>query len=228
MTDQAVSLTVTGPAKNGGRIFSGTATDGAYTAINTTNGSSEIGYAMKGLVVDNISGVYTAGGGAFVLRNRVTNTIDRAGFMAKTGTSSPLGYPIAPITITQDHILEVFTLAAGTTYLAWVGFRGRPPELMDGTIANGATGEMVTFADNSSLGTFADQVVQSLSCQGPDGKIVTYAQFVNGNGAEMWTRIGSERSLLGGNPESPTKNLCVGGLALPVQRGMTLKLTVAA
>lgn len=228
MTTQAVSITVIGSGANGGRIFSGTATDGAYTAVNSTNGSAEIGFAMKGRTVDNISGVYTAGSGAWVLRNRVTNMIDRAGFLAKTGTAGPLGYPIKPITINQNHILQVYTLAAGTTYLAWVGFRGRPPELTNGTIADGATGEMVTAADSSSIGSFADQVVDSVSAQGPDGKIVSYAQFKDGNGGEMWTALGSERSLLGGCPESSTKNICQGGMALTVMRGMTLNLTVAA
>ena len=228
MTTQAVSLTVIGSGANGGRIFSGTATDGSYTAINSTNGNAEIGFAMKGRTVNNISGVYTAGSGVWVLRNRVTNMIDRAGMLAKTGTAGPLGYPCQPITINQNHILQVFTLAAGTTYLGFIGFRGRPPELVNGTIADGASGELVTASDSSSLGSFADQVVESVSAQGPDGKIVSYAQILDGNGGEMWTVLGSERSLLGGCPESSTKNVCQGGMALTVMRGMTINLNVAA
>ena len=95
--------------------------------------------------------------------------------MSKTGGASCEGYPIQPLVINQNHILQVFTLAAGTKYLAWVNFMGKPPELFEGTIADGATGEMKTTAAAGAqgLGSFADQVVSSIRVQGPDGKIVS-------------------------------------------------------
>lgn len=230
MTTQPVSLTLSGPGNQGGRLFSGTATDAAYTAINSTTGEAELGFAMRGQTVSNIAGVYTAGSGLWVIRNRVTQQIDRAGMLSKTGTVSPDGYPITPIVINQNHILQVYTLAAGTTYLSWVWFQGKPPELFEAAIADGATGELKTTAAAGAqgLGSFADQTVQAIKVQAPDGKVVTYAQIIDGNGAEQYARLGSERSVLGGYPKSGTENLCTGPLAFNVMRGMALNLTVAA
>ena len=230
MTTQAVSLSLSGPGNQGGRLFSGTATDGAYTAINSTTGVAELGFAMRGQTVSNVAGVYTAGGCVGVIRNRVTQQIDRAFMLAKTGTMSPDGYPIVPIVINQNHILQVFSLAAGTTYLAWVNFAGKPPELFQATVANGATGSMTTTAAAGAqgLGSFADQTLAGVKIQGPDGKIVSYMQIIDGNGAEQFARLGSERSILGGYPKSGTENLCTGPLAFNIMRGMELNITVAA
>ena len=230
MTTQAVALTLSGPGNQGGRLFSGTATDGAYTAINSTTGTAELGFAMRGQTVSNIAGTYTAGSCVGVIRNRVTQQIDRAFMMAKTGTVSPDGYPIVPIVINQNHILQVYSLAAGTTYLAWVNFTGKPPELFLATIADGATGELVTTAaaGGQGLGSFADQTLAGFKVQAPDGKIATYAQIIDGNGAEQYARLGSERSVLGGYPKSGTENMCTGPLAFVIMRGMALNLTVAA
>ena len=230
MSTQAVSLTLSGPGNQGGRLFSGTATDGDYTAINSTTGTAELGFAMRGQTISNVAGVYTAGSGLWVIRNRVTQQIDRAGMMSKTGSVSPDGYPIQPIVINQNHILQVFTLAAGTQYLSWVTFSGKPPELFTATIADGATGELKTTAAAGAqgLGSFADQTVSSIEVQGPDGKVVTYAQIIDGNGAEQYAKLGSERSSVGGYPKSGSINLCSGMIAFNVMRGMALKLTVAA
>ena len=230
MTTQAVSLSLSGPQNQGGRLFSGTATDAAYTAINSTTGTAELGFAMRGQTISNVAGVYTAGSGLWVIRNRVTQQIDRAGMLFKTGTVSPDGYPIQPIVINQNHILQVYTLAAGTTYLSWVTFTGKPPELFTATIADGATGELVTTASAGAqgLGSFADQTVASIKVQGPDGKVVSYAQIIDGNGAEQYAKLGSERSSTGGYPKSGSENLCSGPIAFNVMRGMALKLTVAA
>ena len=150
--------------------------------------------------------------------------------MFKTGTLGSEGYPITPIVINQNHILQTYTLAAGTTYLAWVGFTGKPPELFQGTIANAATGELTTTAASGSqgLGSFADQTLQWFKVQGPDGKIVESAQIIDGNGAEQFAALGSERSALGGYPLSGSVNMCVKNLAFNVMRGMALQLTVRA
>ena len=230
MTTQAVSGVLKGPGNNGGRLFSGTATDGAYTAINSTTGAAELGFAMRGQVVDNVALAYSAGSCLWVIRNRVTQQIDRAGMAFKTGTVSPDGYPIRPITINQNHILQVYSLAAGTTYLSWIWFTGKPPELFEATIADGATGEMKTTAaaGAQSLGSFADQTVASIKMQGPDGKVISYIQIIDGNGAEQYAALGSERSSTGGYPKSGSENLCSGQIAFSVMRGMQLKATVAA
>ena len=230
MSTQPATLALSGPGNQGGRLFNGTATDGAYTAINSTTGSAELGFAMKGQTVSNVSGVYGAGSGVFVIRNRVTQQIDRCGMLAKAGTSAPEGWPIQPIVINQNHILQVFTLAAGTTYLAWIGFTGKPAELFTATIADAGTGELVTTAAAGAqgIGSFADQTLNWFYVQGPDGKLCQTIQVIDGNGAEQFAALGSERSLLGGYPLASSVNMCVKNLAFNVMRGMALNLTVQA
>lgn len=227
---QAVSLALSGPGNQGGRLFSGTSADDAFTAINSTTGTAELGFAMRGQTISNVAGAYTAGNGVWVIRNRVTQQIDRAGMMFKTGTVSPDGYPITPIVINQNHILQVYTQAAGTSYLSWVNFVGKPPELFLATVADGATGELVTTAAAGAqgLGSFADQTLGGVKIQAPDGKIVNYVQVIDGNGAEQYARLGSERSVLGGYPKSGSENLCTGQIAFNIMRGMALNITVAA
>ena len=104
---------------------------------------------------------------------------------------------------------------------------GRPAELFSGTIANGALGELTTVTDNSSLGSFADQKVESIKVQGPDGKIVQLLQMFDANGGEIFARYGGEREVLSGDLAGK-ENMCISGLAVPIMRGMTIKLTVQA
>tara|TARA_Y100001963_G_C6708480_1_gene413098 strand:+ start:634 stop:1185 length:552 start_codon:yes stop_codon:yes gene_type:complete len=183
---------------------------------------------MKGKVINNVAMNGTAGSYAWAIKNRVTQTIDRCGFGSLTAATPFNGYPIQPITVLQDHVLQSYTLAAGTTYLAWVKMHGRPAELFSGTIANGATGELTTVTDSSSLGSFADQRVEWIKVQGPDGKIVSYMQIFDANGGETFAALGGERESLGGIAPSGCENLCALGLNVPIMRGMAIKLTVAA
>ena len=227
MSTQAFTASVSGPGNQGGRAFSGTVTDAAFTAVNTTTGSAELGFAMKGKTIDNVTANYAAGSCAWAIKNRVTQTIDRCGFGSLSAASGTRGYPIQPIAIVQDHILQSYSLAAGTTYLAWVKMHGRPAELFSGTIANGAQGELTTVTDSSSLGSFADQSVEWIKVQGPDGKVVQLMQLFDANGGEIYARYGGEREVLGGQ-ESGAVNMCVSSLAIPIMRGMTIKLTVQA
>jgi hypothetical protein len=226
MSTQGVQGSLRGSGAQGGRKYSGTATDGQWTSINTATGNSELGFAQKGKVLDHVTINYAAGSCAWAIKNRVTQTIDRAGFGTLSAATSAVGESIKPIMIVQDHIFQSYSLAAGTKYLAWVTFKGRPPELFAGTIANGSEGELTTVTDSSSLGSFADQVIQEIMVQGPDGKIVQYATVYDANGGEMFNQYGGERNSLGA-PNSNTE-LHVCNLALPVARGMTIKLTVQA
>lgn len=228
MTTQAFVASVSGSGNQGGRAFSGTVTDGAFTAVNSTTGSAELGFCMKGKTISKVTANYAAGSCAWAIKNRVTQTIDRCGFGTLSAATSLEGYSIQPITIVQDHILQSYTLAAGTTYLAWVKMHNRPAELFSGTIANGAQGELTTVTDSSSLGSFADQSVEWIKVQGPDGKVVQLMQIYDANGGEMFAAYGGEREVLAGSGEAGAVNVCSSNLALPIARGMTLKLTVQA
>ena len=223
MSTQAVTVVASGPGI--GRRFSGTATDGAYTAINTTTGSAEFGFALQGHVINRIDMNYAAGSGVAVIRNRVTNTIDRVSFGSLSANTSNTGTMIQPLLVTMNHTLEVYTLAAGTTVLAFVHLKGAPPELFDATIANNNTGELVSASNDSSLGTYFGQTLDAVQIQGSDGKIVQYGIVFNGDGGEIWAAQGGERlaNQLG------NVNLVMGpNMNVPITRGMTLKATMQA
>jgi hypothetical protein len=223
MSTQAVTVVASGPTI--GRRFSGTATDGSYTSINTTTGSAEFGFALNGHVITRIDGNYAAGSGVAVIRNRVTNTIDRVAFLSLSANTSNTGTMIAPLAVNMNHILEVYTLAAGTTVLAFVHMKGQPPELFDATIADNATGELVSVANNTSLGTYFGQTLDSVQIQGSDGKIVQYGIVLNGDGGEVYAGQGGERLA---NAQGNV-NLVMGpNMAIAINRGMTLKATMQA
>jgi hypothetical protein len=224
VSTQAVTVVCSGPTI--GRRFSGTATDGSYTSLNTTTGSAEFGFALQGKVINRIDGNYAAGSGVAVIRDRVSNSILRTVFLSLSANTSNTGTMIQPLMVTQNHILEVYTLAAGTTVLAFVHFKGNPnPELFDATIADNNTGELVSVANNTSLGTYFGQTMDAVQIQGSDGKIVQYGIVFNGDGGEIWAAQGGERlaNQLG------NVNLVMGpNMNVLVTRGMTLKATMQA
>jgi hypothetical protein len=130
------------------------------------------------------------------------------------------------LAINQDHVLQSYTLAAGTTYMAWVKMVGRPPELFTATIANGAEGAITTLTDSSGLGSFADQVIESITVQGPDGKIVQVLTIYDANGGEIYSRYGGERASFAGTGGSA--NIHAAGIGIKIVRGMSVKLTAQA
>lgn len=229
MTTQAVALTVNGPGNQGGRKYanSGAITDGQWTSITTVNGTAQLGFAQKGRTINNVTLNYAAGGAAFAIKNRVTQTLDRVGFGSLSAATGVKGYSIDPIMVVQDHVLQVYPLAAGTTYLAWVKMHNRPAELFSGTIANGAEGELTTVTDSSGIGSFADQSIEWIKVQGSDGKIVQYVSIYDANGGELFNQLAGEREVLGG-AMGGTENACISNLNIPIMRGMALKLTVQA
>ena len=104
-------------------MFSGTATDAAFTSVNTITGSAELGFAMKGKTISNVTANYAAGSCAWVIKNRVTQTYDSVGFGSLMAATGVYGYKIQPLMIVQDHVLQSYTLAAGTTYMMWLKMR---------------------------------------------------------------------------------------------------------
>lgn len=226
MTTQAIVASLSGPGNQGGRKYSGTATDGAWNSLNTTTGSSELGFAQKGKVLDNINVQYIAGSCAWRILDRVTQMIVRSGFGCKLNTGALDGYAIKPVMITQDMVFQVYPLAAGTKYLSWVHMVGRPAEFFAQTVADAATAELVSVTDNSSIGSYADQTLQKVDIQSPDGKVAQFLSVLDGNGGEVGTAYGTERQASTGR--AAYIGLCYQGVAIPIMRGMTLNLTAQA
>ena len=111
MTTQAA--TATAFSSSGGRSYSVTATDDEWNRLVSDTGSAQIGFAQTNLLVTHIQVTYAASGAAWRLRNSVSQVTKRVGFCFKAGAggASPYSGNIAPITIEQDDILEIYTVA---------------------------------------------------------------------------------------------------------------------
>jgi len=109
MSTQAVTASAWG---NGGRSYSVTATDGTFSnfALSDT-GSAQIGFAQTNDLIHHVQVTYAAGSCAWRIRNSVSQVTKRVGFGFLVGATGPppLSGEIAPITIQQDDVLEVYT-----------------------------------------------------------------------------------------------------------------------
>jgi len=98
----------------GGRSFDVTATDGTFAnfALSTT-GDAQLGFAMTNELATMIQVTYAAGGCAWRIRNSVSQVTKRVGFGYLVGACGPAPYSgnTQPITIAQDDVLEVLTVA---------------------------------------------------------------------------------------------------------------------
>lgn len=112
MTTQAVTASVWG--NSGGRSYSVTATDGTFSnfALSDT-GSAQLGFAQTNDLVNHVQVTYTAGSAAWRIRNSVSQVTKRVGFGFDVGSGgpSPLSGLMAPITLAQDDVLEIYTAA---------------------------------------------------------------------------------------------------------------------
>jgi hypothetical protein len=101
----------------GGRSFSVSATDGTFAnRLVSDVGSAQIGFAMTNELVDRIQVTYAAGSCAWRLMDSVSQTTLRVGFGFNDGAfgAGPYSGNIAPITITQNMVLEVYPMAVPT------------------------------------------------------------------------------------------------------------------
>ena len=112
MSSQAVTAVVYSPT--GGRSFAVNSTDDAFTnyAISTV-GSAQLGFAMTNELATHVQVCYSAGNCAFRIRNSVSQITKRVGFGYLVGSSgpSPNSGSIAPLTLAQDDVLEIYTAA---------------------------------------------------------------------------------------------------------------------
>lgn len=110
----AQAVTATAFSAQGGRSYSVTATDGTFAnRLLDDVGAAQIGFSQTGELVDRIQVQYAAGSCAWRLIDSVSQVTLRVGFGYKSGATGPGPYSgkIAPITIGQNMVLEVYTAA---------------------------------------------------------------------------------------------------------------------
>ena len=112
MSTQATTASVF--SGSGGRSFLVTATDGSFAnfALSET-GSAQLGFAMTAELANMVQVSYAGGSAAWRIRNSVSQVTKRVGFGFKVGSAgpSPNSGSIPPLTIAQDDVLEIFTMA---------------------------------------------------------------------------------------------------------------------
>ena len=111
MSSQATTAAVF--SGSGGRSYSVTATDDAWSRLVSDIGSAQLGFAQTGLYVDRVQLTYAASAAAWRIRNSVSQVTKRVGFAFKAGAGGPSAYSgsLPPLTIEQDDILEIYTVA---------------------------------------------------------------------------------------------------------------------
>ena len=112
MSTQACTASVWG--NSSGRSYGVTATDGSFAnyALSET-GSAQLGFAQTGQLVNHVQVTYTAGSCAWRIRNSVSQVTKRVGFGYDVGAAGPgpLSGKMAPLTIAQDDVIEIYTAA---------------------------------------------------------------------------------------------------------------------
>lgn len=100
----------------GGRSFDVTSTDGTFSNFALTDvGDATLGFAMTNQLIDHVQVTYdTSGGAAWRIRDSVSQVTKRTGFGYRAGATGPPPYSgaIAPLTVNQNDVLEIYSTPA--------------------------------------------------------------------------------------------------------------------
>ena len=230
MSEQAVQATVSGPMM--GKVFTKTATDDQWDGNTLTDSLSgqQIGILMPGAIVNQVQFQYTAGLVAWRIQNAATLTFQRFGFGTKDGFACFHSTKIAPYTINPNDIISAYPLAIDgaatkTNALAWV-VTTKGVELFEAKgVANAVPTAMTTVVNAQSLGdSMFNSTLQSIHVQAEDGATVDSVEIIDNSGGTVLTLFGGTRGdSLGAM--SLDYNLKADGMAVPIGKGFSLKIT---
>ena len=111
-----------------------------------------------------------------------------------------------------------------TVNLAWVTMAGKPPEFFYVVSTDNSATELVTFSESQGIGTFQGQTLTGITVQCSDGSGITDLEMFDASGGQLLKARGYERQDTGATPPF---NISVDGIAIVLNRGMTLKVTTA-
>ena len=230
MTTQDVTATVGNPRM--GKIFSKSATDGQWdgNTLTDTLSTQQIGILMPGTSINRVQLQYAGGLCAYRIQNSATLTYARWGFGVKDGFACYESSAIQPYTINPNDILTVYPLAVDadplqSNVMAWVQ-TSKGVELFSAVDApNGAATAMTTVVNAQSLGdSMFNSTLSSIHVQAEDGATVDQVEIIDNSGGTVMTLYGSVRGGSAG-AMSLNYNLKADGLAVPIGKGFSLKVT---
>lgn len=229
MTTQAVQATLSNARL--GKIFTKTATDDVWDGNTLTDSLSDqqLGILMPSVPITHVQATYTAGCMAWRIQNSANLTFQRYGFGVPDGFSCYASQRIAPYTVNPNDIFTVYPLpAAGVgeaNTLAWV-VTTKGVELFEANAATSGTATaMKTVVNQQTLGdSMFNSTLQSIHVQAQDGATVDSIEIIDNSGGVVTTLYGSVRGASSG-AMSLDYNLKVDGLAVPIGKGFSLRVT---
>ena len=233
MSTQTVQAVVGNPALT--KIFTATATDDVWdgNTLKDSLSSQQIGILMPNASINRVQLQYTAGLCAWRIQNAQTLTFQRWGFGVLDGLACYASQSIMPYNINPNDIITVYPLpvdatANQTNVLAWVQTT-KGVELFEAKgVVNATATEMTTVVNEQSIGdSFFASTLQSITVQAEDGSTVDSIEIIDNSGGTVMTLYGGVRgNSLGAM--SLTANLEASGLAVPIGKGFTLKVTTTS
>ena len=197
--------------------------------LTDTLSTQQIGILMPGTSINRVQLQYAGGLCAYRIQNSATLTYARWGSESRTAspaTSPPLS---SPTPSTRIH-LTVYPLAVDadplqSNVMAWVQ-TSKGVELFSAVDApNGAATAMTTVVNAQSLGdSMFNSTLSSIHVQAEDGATVDQVEIIDNSGGTVMTLYGSVRGGSAG-AMSLNYNLKADGLAVPIGKGFSLKVT---
>ena len=233
MTTQAVKATVGSGTFS--KIFTLTATDDQWDGNSLTDSISNqpLGILIPKATINNCAMTYTEGLAAWRIQSAQTLQVKRLGFSSPAGFSVYNESMIQPYAIQPDDILSVYPLpidtdATHSNCLAWVA-TSKGTELFEAkNIVDATSTAMTTVVNNQSLGDNQfGTTMREIMVQAEDGATVNQVDILDNSGAVVFTALGGTRADNGGS-QSSLYNLHVKGLAIPIGRGFSLKVTTTS
>ena len=229
MSEQAVTATVA--TNRMSKIFGGTITDEVWTNIQDTNSSTNLGILIPRAPISNVQAEYNAGLAAWRIQNAQTLFVNRRGWAALEDNSCFMSGMIPTYGVAPDDIIQMYAMPeAGSgkvNALAWVT-TSKGTELYKAKGVSDATAtEMKTALQQQSLGDAGfNSTLTSFSICLEDGAQLDKVEFIDSAGGVQMTVQGNYRtSAKAAGGTSPYYNLDVSGLALPITKGFTMKIT---
>ena len=226
MTTQAIGASVTGAQV--GKIAVDTSTDGKWDGNNLLESISgaQVGLAMNGAQINAITVTYTAGAALWRLQDINTLQVYRSGFASKVNTVNAKGQSIAPITISNNMILQAYPMAVNATandseVLAWVTTSKGKEAFSCTTTADATLTSLTSIVSGEELGTFFGNVLTGFAIQCEDGATLNKVALIGADGGTVWTAFGSQR-----NEGNYYVNIDEQGLGIPIEKGMKLQVAV--
>ncbi len=233
MTTQAVQATVSNPRM--GKIFTKTATDDVWDGNTLTDSLStqQLGILMPGTTINRVQLQYEGGLCAYRIQNSQSLVFQRWGFGTKNDVACYASSAIAPYTINPNDILTVYPLpvdatANQTNVLAWVQ-TSKGVELFESKdTVNATPTEMKTVVNEMTLGdSMFNSTLSSIHVSAEDLSTVDQIEIIDNSGGTVLTLYGGVR---GGVPGAMSLqyNLKADGMAVPIGKGFSLKITTTS